>query len=240
MLYNTKTKCFTITKETLQKFMDRERSLVNEDLKNHLYTTSEIFKYVHSNQLQHILEKAKSLSYRTLLFQYYTGKSLSVLQAIGLSTMELNDTYSSALEDSAAIIINQNGGYTPISDIDTTDLVEYSFELDNLTDNNTMNLVIENDKEPSKKLLGLIDSYFEPSVITNYKHIAKYSKINDFILSRNDWTLWIETQGMDINLYKMFLTNYQNNIEQIFVLTSNDKILSELSAEFPNIELKKI
>ena len=239
MLYNQKTKCFILTIDTIGEFEEREEALFSDDVISQKYSIKEIHEYIKGYQFQVILDKYKSIAFKTILFQFRTLEPMSVAFAASRNKVERENIYRNAIKSYGTISVNPKGGYSPASEDDEDNADEYSFGLENIYDNDTINLVIENDSKLSEDLLKKIDSKIEPSSITNYKHIARTPLVDEFIRSRKDWSLWIHTQGMDLDLYKRFLTAYADYIEDIFVMTTSD-VLDTLIEEFPNISFKKI
>jgi hypothetical protein len=235
MLYNTKKKTFVLTKETINEFEEREEALILEDIRNNVYSTEEINMYIREENFQKILKKAKSLTVKTMLFQYSNYENLSILEAIARNKEERINIYQKAIKSFGIISVNNKGGYSPATEEDIKESIEYSFGLENITDNNTKNLIIENDEKVSFEFSEIKN----PSVITNYKHIFLEKVVDNFIRSRKDWNLWIYTQGMDMNLYRKFLTIYGEFIEVINVKTESNSVLT-LSKEFPEISFNLI
>ena len=233
--------CFLITEETFPDYAQLQEIRFQRDLENHmLYETSYLHGLVKEMKFQHRLDKYQSIGHKNLLFSFHTLQRLSILQAAGIHKDSHLNSIKEFVIKYGYLSVNINGGFCEY-DFDENDIIEeYDFISDYILDNDTVNLVIENSGELEESLMKNIDSYIEPSHILNYKHIAREKETDSFIKSRNDWTLWIYTQGMDLGLYNSFLTAYGANIDQIMVKTSDDKLVSNFETKYPNINFERI
>lgn len=242
MLYNNQNKCFYLTKETILEFETREDALISEDIRSHAYSTEEIQNYIKCNQFQKVLVNCKSLAFKTLLFQYRNFESISIAFAVSRNKVERSNTYRKAIDSFGTIAVNDYGGYSPATLEEVENCGEYSFGLENIYENKDEinHLIIENDEKVPQDLLIELPEGLEPSVITNYKHIASAPIVDKYIRTKEDWTLWVHTQGMDIDLYKRFLTAYSKNIDTIMVKTESKDLVHSLAKDFPDISFKMI
>jgi len=234
MKYNPKTESFIIDKNTFIEYRQLEEIRFKKDLLNTtLYSTEYIFDKVHNYKFQDILTKYQSVGFRTLLFSFHTMQRMSILQAAVLKKNDFLKNLEKFLQKVEYVTINKNGGFSEFSR-DFKNLEEYIYLTDFLIDNQTNNLIIENNGEVEAFFLKLVPE--KTSQILHYKDIAHENFIHDFLTSRNDWILWIYTQGMDSHLYEKFLDNYQHFIKKINIKTSNEKVISLFKEKYQNIE----
>jgi hypothetical protein len=247
LLHRKTTGCFVVTAKTFDEFKEVQKDYARRDLLNMPYEVDFLIQKVKSYSTE-TLDKCISIAHKTILFSYYMNPSLnmSMVQALGLSEDRVFSTFKEVFKNKpdATITINKNGGYCSVSDnfdeLEAHGYAPYEWVDSNIVDNNTMNLVLENAHETEEKLIERINSDISPSAITNFKHIYSDKKVIEFLTSRNDWCLWVYTQGADITLYKSFLEAYRGYIDTVCVYSSKIEIVDELSNIFTDIEFIKI
>lgn len=239
MLFIKNKNLFLVRKETLKDYVQLQEIRFQNDIENHMtYSVEFIHRLVHQYKFQHRLDNYQSVGHKNLLFQYHTFQPLTILQAAMLHKDDHLASLEKYVNQYEFVAVNENGGFCPYTPEDTDEIVQYEYISDYIYDNNTLNLVIENSAVIDNELLEIIDSNIEPSHIVHYKHIAREKKVDEFIRSRKDWTLWIYTQGMDNDLYINFLNAYQDYIEDIMVKTSKTGLVEKLSEAYPKITFR--
>lgn len=240
ILYNKDKKTFVITKDTLEAYRAIQEDLGRRDLLNHsLYSNSFLLQSIEQNSME-VLDKYLSVAHKMLLITFYMkqGANMSLLQAVALSF----DTHIQALTKGLSVydslLVNERGGYQPFSldERNFSEYVLYNWEDSNIIDKGTAHLVLENSHKVEEHLLEKMNENLTFSIITNFKYIIKSEKVDSFLRERDDWNLWVYTQGADIELYKKFLSEYSPYIKKINVYFSDIAIVQPLIEEYPSIE----
>jgi len=231
---------FLLNQDTFKDYENLQEIRFKDDIRNHrIYTQNYIFDLVKNYKYQTTLTKFKSIGHRNLMFSFSSRKSMSIPQAAIIHKVDHLMSLKKHVNGCEYTIVNENGGFCEYT-MDSDDIIEeYNYLSELMYDNDTMNLVIENDGVLDNTLLKLIDSNIEPSYILHYKDIARIPTVNEFLKSRTDWVIWVYTQGMDLDLYRNFLTIYKDNIESVMVKTSSE-VFEQIKDEFNDIDIIRI